>query len=37
MSNPYGLFYIGAAIFALVLVVLALPTMIKGPNDKDNK
>jgi len=34
MVEGLGTFYLAGAIFALVLVLIALPTLFKGPKDK---
>ncbi|KKU50705.1 MAG: hypothetical protein UX73_C0016G0004 [candidate division WWE3 bacterium GW2011_GWC1_47_10] len=35
--EAYGNFYLAGAIFTLALVLAALPTLFKGPRDKDDK
>ena len=37
MIEGLGAFYLAGSILALILVLIALPTLFKGPKDKDDK
>ncbi len=37
MIEGLGTFYLAVAIIALALALVALPTLFKGPKDKDDK